>query len=81
MSRSYRYVDYPRKRSVSIYEDVPKYRMMCWAADCNPPSSFRRKWRKELRNRIKQQIQRCKDFDDLCIETRITRLTSVYDWY
>lgn len=80
MSRSYRYVE-PIRAYRYWREETPLHVQMNWAADSNPPSSFRRKWRKELRNRIKQQILRCTDWDEASLETRISRLTSLYDWY
>jgi hypothetical protein len=80
MSRSYRYVR-PRRNRHWWDTDTPLYVRMNLAAESNPASSYRRKWRREQRNRIKQQIQKCTDWDEISLETRITRLTSVYDWY
>lgn len=82
MSKTYRYVEPARARS-RFWDDreTPLYIRMRWAAGSNPANSYRRKWRKEVRARINQQIQRCTDWDEVSLEIRITRLTTVYDWY
>lgn len=51
------------------------------ASQWNPPSSYRKMWRRQTRARQNQMLQRCKDFEELQIETKLSRLTSIYDWY
>jgi hypothetical protein len=50
-------------------------------ATANPPPAFRSMWRRQARVRQKQAIQQCADFAELQIETKIAKLTCIYDWY
>jgi hypothetical protein len=60
-------------------ERYPEFSYKRWAGQ--PSKSFKQMWRKQARVRQKQVMQSCKDFSELQIETKITKLTSLYDWY
>lgn len=67
----YRYTACERSWDVTVYAE----------AESNAPSSYRKMWRRQARVRQNRALIICKDLDELQIETKITKITSIYDWY
>jgi hypothetical protein len=50
-------------------------------AEDNPPSGYRKMWRREARAIQNQALRQCRDIENLQVETKIHKLTYIYDWY
>ncbi len=46
----------------------------------NPPSNYRRLWRRQARSRNKRELERCRDYDTLQ-QFQPAKLTNIFDWY
>lgn len=46
-----------------------------------PPQYWRNQWRREARVLQNRTLRNCKDLEELQIESKIQKLSSVYDWY
>jgi hypothetical protein len=46
-----------------------------------PSTSYRRMWRRQARVRQKNAFTESRDLSEVQIETKIQKLTSIYDWY
>jgi hypothetical protein len=78
MSRSYD--EHPLKTSIWLkrrHYEITVYDL----STSNPTSSYRKMWRRQARVRQDRILRNCQDFSELQIETKITKLTSIYDWY
>lgn len=56
-------------------------RFPSWRHYGAPTAAYRLMWRRKCRAKIKTQCARAILGQEVSIETRITRLTSIYDWY
>jgi hypothetical protein len=68
-----------RKQKLGVKGDVPDWWL--WVAEGNPPSWQRQLWRREARTKQNRALRNCRDYEELVIETRTGRLTSLWDWY
>lgn len=60
---------------------MDRYPPWSWKKTWGQPSLWQKRlWRRKARRKQNRTVSLCRDWDELTVETRTRRLTSLFDW-